>query len=77
MLLLVLILVVLSFLKYRGGAGVIYEHSLSLRPFKSHDYPWGLIDNIRKTLSVIYTMLYGKVNMKNGGRYGGRHRISM
>ena len=40
--------VVLSFLCYRGGVGLIYEHSLSLRPFKSHDYLWGFIDNIRK-----------------------------
>ena len=67
---------VLSFLCYRGGVGLIYEHSLSLPPFKFHNYPWGLIDNIRKSLSGIYTILYSEVNMKNGGRYGGRHRIS-
>ena len=69
--------VVLSFLCYRRGVGLTSnEHSLSLRPFKFHDYPWGLIDNIRKSLSGIYTILYSEVNMKNGERYGGRHRIS-
>ena len=43
----VLILVVLSKLQ-RGRWTSIDEHSLSLRSSKSHDYPCGLIDYIRK-----------------------------
>ena len=52
-----------------------YEHSLSLRPFKFHDYPWGLIDNICKRPQWdIYNVIW-RSKYEEWGRYGGQQEL--